>query len=231
MRLIRPSRRKTNRSQTCLPLRADVRSAPALRPVRCFAPPVGNNRGPNRSQSLDQVILIRCRISPAPRSVHRLGKTAFACPPHCLRHPGANPHITQTRQTPPSPHAGKTNKSVSCFSLFTMSKTIKVQTNVKPHAQPTPGGPMPIRPVGRCPYDPWADAHTTRGSMPARQRRAKPMNYAKGVQKPKSRRDTPKDAKRVLVGRGGLEPPTSRLSGVRSNQLSYRPGSRWPGSR
>jgi hypothetical protein len=28
---------------------------------------------------------------------------------------------------------------------------------------------------------------------------------------------------RLLVGRGGLEPPTSRLSGVRSNHLSYRP--------
>ncbi len=27
-----------------------------------------------------------------------------------------------------------------------------------------------------------------------------------------------------MVGRGGLEPPTSRLSGVRSNLLSYRPG-------
>ena len=26
-----------------------------------------------------------------------------------------------------------------------------------------------------------------------------------------------------LVGLGGLEPPTSRLSGVRSSQLSYRP--------
>lgn len=26
------------------------------------------------------------------------------------------------------------------------------------------------------------------------------------------------------MGRGGLEPPTSRLSGVRSNHLSYRPG-------
>ena len=26
-----------------------------------------------------------------------------------------------------------------------------------------------------------------------------------------------------MVGPGGFEPPTSRLSGVRSNQLSYRP--------
>ena len=26
-----------------------------------------------------------------------------------------------------------------------------------------------------------------------------------------------------MVGRGGVEPPTSRLSGVRSNHLSYRP--------
>ena len=31
---------------------------------------------------------------------------------------------------------------------------------------------------------------------------------------------------RRMVGRGGLEPPTSRLSGVRSNHLSYRPKSR-----
>ena len=30
----------------------------------------------------------------------------------------------------------------------------------------------------------------------------------------------------MLVGQGGLEPPTSPLSGVRSNQLSYRPGSK-----
>ena len=27
----------------------------------------------------------------------------------------------------------------------------------------------------------------------------------------------------ILVGLGGLEPPTSRLSGVRSNHLSYKP--------
>ena len=29
--------------------------------------------------------------------------------------------------------------------------------------------------------------------------------------------------KGYAVGQGGLEPPTSPLSGVRSNQLSYRP--------
>ena len=28
----------------------------------------------------------------------------------------------------------------------------------------------------------------------------------------------------VVVGLGGLEPPASPLSGVRSNHLSYRPG-------
>ncbi len=33
-----------------------------------------------------------------------------------------------------------------------------------------------------------------------------------------------------MVGRGGLEPPTSRLSGVRSNHLSYRPQSASIGS-
>ena len=33
----------------------------------------------------------------------------------------------------------------------------------------------------------------------------------------------PLDSQRELVGLGGFEPPTSPLSGVRSNQLSYRP--------
>ena len=33
----------------------------------------------------------------------------------------------------------------------------------------------------------------------------------------------PEDASRMVVGLGGLEPPTSPLSGARSNHLSYRP--------
>ena len=35
----------------------------------------------------------------------------------------------------------------------------------------------------------------------------------------------------TLVGLGGFEPPTSRLSGGRSNQLSYRPAPRGRGSK
>ena len=38
-----------------------------------------------------------------------------------------------------------------------------------------------------------------------------------------NRRGRPPRGPGALVGLGGLEPPTSRLSGVRSNQLSYRP--------
>ena len=34
-----------------------------------------------------------------------------------------------------------------------------------------------------------------------------------------------------MVGLGGFEPPTSPLSGVRSNQLSYRPNSKKTGSK
>ena len=37
-------------------------------------------------------------------------------------------------------------------------------------------------------------------------------------------------SKRRLVGPGGVEPPTSRLSGVRSNHLSYEPVSKRQGS-
>ena len=33
------------------------------------------------------------------------------------------------------------------------------------------------------------------------------------------------------MGLSGLEPPTSRLSGVRSNRLSYKPGSFFKGIR
>jgi hypothetical protein len=42
------------------------------------------------------------------------------------------------------------------------------------------------------------------------------------------------DPREVMVGLGGLEPPTSPLSGARSNHLSYRPNVKdvaWPNRR
>ncbi len=123
------------------------------------------------------------------RSVYRLGKT-------CVLIPIARRRRYQTQ--------------ISCFSLFTMSKTIKVQTNIKP-PEPGSGGPG------------------SGGSMPARQRRAKPKPLSGGSMPVAERRQS-KNSDEIhqkpegrMVGRGGLEPPTSRLSGVRSNQLSYRP--------
>ena len=50
--------------------------------------------------------------------------------------------------------------------------------------------------------------------------RSCPRSAAAG--KSQTRRQT----KRIVVGLGGLEPPTSRLSSARSNQLSYKPVSR-----
>ena len=46
------------------------------------------------------------------------------------------------------------------------------------------------------------------------------------IRKANGRKRQPQAAKRqrhVMVGLGGLEPPTSRLSSARSNQLSYKP--------
>jgi hypothetical protein len=46
------------------------------------------------------------------------------------------------------------------------------------------------------------------------------LSYGPALERKLARRVDPLD----LVGLGGVEPPTSPLSGVRSNQLSYRPG-------
>ena len=46
------------------------------------------------------------------------------------------------------------------------------------------------------------------------------LSYGPALERKLARRYDPLD----LVGLGGVEPPTSPLSGVRSNQLSYRPG-------
>ena len=54
------------------------------------------------------------------------------------------------------------------------------------------------------------------------------LSYGPAVSLPNGLRSRHTDGVRggLVVGLGGFEPPTSPLSGVRSNQLSYRPGAR-----
>lgn len=49
------------------------------------------------------------------------------------------------------------------------------------------------------------------------------MHHVFTMSKRPADRCDPKRSKRIMVGVGGLEPPTLRLSGVRSNHLSYTP--------
>ena len=53
------------------------------------------------------------------------------------------------------------------------------------------------------------------------------LSYGPALERKLARRYDPLD----LVGLGGVEPPTSPLSGVRSNQLSYRPSLETRGQR
>ena len=162
----------------------DIRSAPAIRPVWRLAPPKGR-------MHKTPAIHVPVSVSRPPfstndgqlRSVYRLGKT-------CVLIPVAQRQPYQTQ--------------ISCFSLFTMSKTTKVQTNIKQSAMPRKTW-WP-KPNGQN------LAAEPRGSMPVAERRQS-KEPDEIHQQPEGR----------MVGRGGLEPPTSRLSGVRSNQLSYRP--------
>ena len=136
--------------------------------------------------------------------LHRLGKTCVlgsqaahpTSPPSHRSSTNANIGGWVGRWGGRSAKAQTPQTQISCFSLFTMSKTIKVQTN---RCSRAPIGPNPDRPKPR-----WVDARAPKARKPKTLRRAPPR--PKGV-----------------VGRGGLEPPTSRLSGVRSNHLSYRP--------
>ena len=89
-----------------------------------------------------------------------------------------------------------------------MSKTIKVQTNIK-----CPAGHRPAKP--EPPTTPASASASADWWVCARRPRAGKTRTP----------DHPRqcERKRVLVGVGGLEPPTLRLSGVRSNHLSYTP--------
>ena len=67
-------------------------------------------------------------------------------------------------------------------------------------------------------------SNTSKGKASSRsnpQKQQKTVFHTKAT--PRAKKGTIPGRQAKLVGRGGLEPPTSRLSSARSNQLSYKP--------
>ncbi len=90
---------------------------------------------------------------------------------------------------------------------------------VRQDGQAGPKAALPI--VSAC-CNPSPAATARQGAGGSRPRRPQGPTRPEDAQTLDLRRGPPPPG-RALVGRGGLEPPTSRLSGVRSNRLSYRP--------
>ena len=115
-----------------------------------------------------------------------------------------------------------------CF-LFTMSDTKASRLRLR---SPSAGfGDMLLKPAFRLQTDFFASDCSCRSSHGgARRDRTDDLMLAKHALSqlsygPKGNdRGKPRSIQ-TLVGLGGLEPPTSRLSSARSNQLSYKPGS------
>src|SRR5918996_843655 len=90
-------------------------------------------------------------------------------------------------------------------------------------AQAFPTGPPPGgAPATRSPRYPLSAGGERSPRPRRRQRPASPKGRTSSYRRPSSR-PRPWGLLSVFVGLGGLEPPTSPLSGVRSNRLSYRP--------
>ena len=162
-------------------LRLDVRSAPAIRPVWCLDPPMGEHAQLQlqRSASLSQLAGRHSR-----QTTTNYGQ--------CI---DLERHVFRFRT--PEGDGIKHKSRVSLSSRCQRPQRSKRISNSQP-----------------CPTKPGGQnlAAEPRGSMPVAERRQS-KDSDEIHQEPEGR----------MVGRGGLEPPTSRLSGVRSNQLSYRP--------
>ena len=103
----------------------------------------------------------------------------------------------------------------------------RLRLNSPPSRPPRSTPPLPPNLPGRT------RAHTTKPGGAERDRTAdllrarqalSQLSYSPASDAHAVREDSLPREKRMVVGLGGLEPPTSPLSGVRSNHLSYRPG-------
>ena len=160
-------------------------------------------------------------------------------------------HVTRS---PKRPAAGDTAprrppglRAVRPYSQFrsTMSKTAGDRPNRDPAPEP---GPRPRKGRPGCPSSSSApraaDGRAPHRGPPARGRppgggdrvrtgdlllakqALSQLSYAPRARRPAApgQPDGQPRCANQMVGRGGFEPPTSRLSSARSNQLSYQPG-------
>jgi hypothetical protein len=108
--------------------------------------------------------------------------------------------LEQSRAWQGSEDPGMVNPPLGATGTKPMFLSQRCQT------MPRARGPRIERPIGR-----------------ARLRRAQPRRSNRLFPEPGPDPQPPATRGGQMVGRGGLEPPTSRLSGVCSNHLSYRP--------
>jgi hypothetical protein len=154
--------------------------------------------------------------------------------PSCLdqkSRPGTDPRQRTARFQRASERSRRTGRKLA-VSVIRLGKTVLVvlphrcsrtvssrRTATEPVAAPTRAGPKTSRVLlsSRCQKSVAAISRSDRKAHP---RVSLPIGSPSG--------DGEGPSGGGLVGRGGVEPPTSRLSGVRSNHLSYRPGSEVP---
>jgi hypothetical protein len=178
--------------------------------------------------------------------VHSLERLLLGVMSRAARRSGTNPATARSpRKTRLRPHWPKAAKSVSCslssrcqvFSHHARGHRPQANKMTKRISRFTTRSAGPARglPTGK-----WSLPESNRrppackaGALPAelRPRKAVPTppeggRPMDGCEPQRRARRMARSPGREVVGRGGLEPPTLRLSGVRSNHLSYRPARR-----
>ena len=135
------------------------------------------------------------------------------------------------RRAPRTPSRCRLHRSAGRPETSQLLETLQIGTSHSAAPSPKPLAPSSTPPPRPQPW--WSQTGSNRRphackarALPTElwPRRIREWSSANGERKSVRHSPTPPSAN--LVGLGGLEPPTSRLSSARSNQLSYKPDRR-----
>ena len=190
---------------------------------------------PDALHSLYLSVRVRRADHPSPTRHLRQDGSLVHAQPHAHARPGSGPLLTErSLPVPAMSHARTCLVPSRCRS--TNPRSVRNRAPHATHAEPEPNTfhtarhPMPrslVRPVPcsasalsrqtPVPVGPGGASRDRTGDLMLAKHALSQLSY--GPQEDRSWHSPT-----LLVGPGGLEPPTSRLSGVRSNHLSYGPG-------